>query len=81
MRRYNWLAAPGIFVVAVCLWPLLPQFGRPVEFMHAKFHRIKVGMTRAEVVAILGSPGDHTTRDVENDPAADGVPHEKWTRG
>jgi len=60
MRRRTLLVAlAGLAVVVtagtVVLWP------RPERITRANFHRIREGMSRAEVEAILGPPGDYRT--------------------
>jgi hypothetical protein len=59
------LAALSVVVAAgtVVLWP------RPERITRENYRRIRVGMTFAEVEAILGPPGDHTSGPTEtNDP-------------
>jgi hypothetical protein len=62
MRRRKLLAAVGLAVVVaagmVVLWPRANQPDRVTE---ENYDRIQHGMTRTEVEAILGSPGDYTT--------------------
>jgi hypothetical protein len=50
---------------------LLPL--RPPRVTCENFERIRKGMTRANVVAVLGEPGDYTTRPVEYVPAPIGL--------
>jgi hypothetical protein len=58
-RRLRWVLtglAVMIAVGAVALWP------REDRITREKFHRIEIGMSRAEVEAILGGPpGDYRT--------------------
>jgi hypothetical protein len=57
------LAGASVFV----LWP------QPSQVTRENYDRIRVGMSRAEVEAILGPPGDYRTGDTEPDrDAADG---------
>jgi SmpA / OmlA family len=58
-RRLRWLLAlAGLAVmfaaVAVALWP------RPNRITRENYARIKLGMSRSQVRAILGSPYDYT---------------------
>jgi hypothetical protein len=58
-RRLRWvlaLAGLGVVIVAgaVVLWPHPPS-----RITRENFDRIKVGMSRPEVEAILGPPGDY----------------------
>jgi hypothetical protein len=60
MRKRTLLVAmAGLAVVvtvgAVVLWPRADRVTR------ANYERIQIGMTRADVEAILGPPGDYTT--------------------
>jgi hypothetical protein len=62
MRRRKLLVAlAGLAVVVaagvIALWPT-----RPNRVTRENYDRIQIGMTRAEVEAILGPPGDYTTR-------------------
>jgi hypothetical protein len=67
------LVAVGLAVVAVMYllpplflwWNTDPEPGANIT--RANFRRIKPGMTLAEVSAILGPPGDHTTMETESD--------------
>jgi hypothetical protein len=61
MRRRKLLVAlAGLAVVAAAgafvLWPRTDRITR------ANYDRIRMGMSRAEVYAILGPPGDYTTQ-------------------
>ncbi len=59
MRRRMLLALAGSVLagaVAFALWP------RPDRVTWENYDRIKAGMTRAEVEAFLGAPGDYRTR-------------------
>ena len=58
MRRALALAALAVLVTAgaVALWP-----SRPNQITKENRDRIKEGMSRAEVEAILGPPGDYRT--------------------
>jgi hypothetical protein len=62
MRRHKWkllVTLAGLVVLtgaaALVLWP------RPDRITLENFLRVRKGMGRAEVEAILGSPGDYTT--------------------
>ncbi len=58
MRRRKLLglaAALLVGSVALLLWPRAPRFPRE------KFDRITHGMSRADIEALLGPPGDFTT--------------------
>jgi hypothetical protein len=64
MRRRKLLGAlAGLAVVVaagvIVMWP------RAERVTRANYDRIQIGMSRAEVEAILGSPGDYTTVDRE----------------
>jgi hypothetical protein len=64
MRRRTLLVLlVGLAVVGaagvVVLWPTRPT--RPTRITRENCYRIKEGMSRAEVEAILGPPGDHRT--------------------
>jgi len=66
LRRWKLLVAlAGLAVLVaagvVALWP------RPERITRENFDRIKVGMSRAEVYAILGPPGDYSSGPVEFD--------------
>jgi hypothetical protein len=61
-RKLRWVLA-GLAVLllvagAFVLWP------QPERITLENFYRIREGMSRDEVVAILGPPGDHSTRPV-----------------
>ena len=62
MRRRKLIALAGLAVLvaagAFVLWP------RPDRITRANYDRIRMGMSRAEVEAILGPPGDYTTGPV-----------------
>ncbi len=60
MRRHKWklLAVAGLALASVAAFALWP---RPNRFTREDYDRIHKGMTRAEVEAILGPPGDYTT--------------------
>jgi hypothetical protein len=59
MRRRKLIALAGLAVLvavgAFVLWP------RPDRITEENYQRIQEGMSRAEVEAILGPPGDHRT--------------------
>jgi hypothetical protein len=61
VRKHKWklLALAGLAVVAVAasfaLWP------RPDRVTRENYDRVKKGMSRTEVEAILGPPGDYST--------------------
>jgi hypothetical protein len=62
-RRVRWvLVLTGLAVViaagVIVLWP------QPERVTVENFQRVKVGMARAEVEAILGPPEDHSTGPV-----------------
>jgi hypothetical protein len=64
MRRHRlrWvlaLAGLAVLVVVGVIFVLWPQ---PERITRQNFDRIREGMTRADVEAILGPPGDHRTR-------------------
>jgi hypothetical protein len=64
-RRRLSLALAGLIVlsiVTIALWPW------PDRATRENYDRIEVGMTRAEVVALLGPSGDYTTRRLSLDP-------------
>jgi hypothetical protein len=71
-RRLRWmLTLAGLAVVVavgvVVLWP------RADLVTLENFQRLRCGMTEAEVEAILGPSGDHTSGDTEPD-----LEHQKW---
>jgi hypothetical protein len=71
-RTVRWLLAAGLVVpVAAGVYEAWP---RPDRITQANEERIRIGMSRAEVLAILGPPGDYTTAPTWSD---DG---EKWVR-
>jgi hypothetical protein len=59
MRRRNLIAAVGLAVLvavgAFVVWP------RPNRVTRENYNRIRLRMSRAQVEAILGPPGDYTT--------------------
>lgn len=61
-RKLRWTVAAGLVllagIAAVVLWP------RPSRVTPENYERIRDGMTRAEVEAILGPPGNYTTAPV-----------------
>jgi hypothetical protein len=59
-----------VSVGAIVLWP------RPHRITRENFHRIRFGMTVAEVESILGPPGDYDTVDSTEDESNS----EEWTR-
>ena len=77
MRRRTLLVAlVGLAVVvaagAVALWP------RPERITRENFARLKFGMSRAEVEAILGSPGEFSTGPLEYGYFCMGEPPDVW---
>jgi hypothetical protein len=57
MRRWRLLVAPAGLAVVVVLWPQPPS---RIRITRETFERIREGMSRAEVLAILGGPpGDY----------------------
>jgi hypothetical protein len=65
MRKRKLLAAVGLAVlVAVGAFVLWPRQGR---FTRENCGRVREGMTRAEVEALLGPPGDYRTGPVDFD--------------
>jgi hypothetical protein len=56
-RKLRWVAGLAVLLAvgALVLWP------RAERITAAIFHRIQAGMSLAEVEAILGPPGDHST--------------------
>jgi hypothetical protein len=80
MRRRKLLVAlAGLAVIAVgavVLWPRADRITRE------NFDRIKKGMGRAEVEAILGPPGDYTTGPTQTTFLESASKHPvSWTRG
>ena len=65
MRRRTVLVVLGgalavvVAVGVVVLWP------RPERITQENYDRIRVGMSRAEVYAVLGPPGDYSTGDAK----------------
>jgi hypothetical protein len=67
MRRWKLLGAMGLAVlVAVGVFVLWP---RPDRITRENCDRIRKGMSRAEVYAILGPPGDYGTGPVKYETA------------
>ena len=66
-RKLGWvlagLAVVLVGVVAFVAWP------RPDPLTVENFHLLRVGMSKPEVYAVLGLPGDYLTRDAEYDDA------------
>jgi hypothetical protein len=58
-RKLRWAVA-GL-AVALVVGGVFVLWLRPDRVTRANFDRLTSGMTRAEVVAILGPPGDYTT--------------------
>jgi hypothetical protein len=59
-RRRKWLAALGVLLVgtvAFAPWPQLPAD----RVTRENYDRIEKGMSRAEVEALIGPPGDYRT--------------------
>jgi hypothetical protein len=82
MRRRTLLVALVALAVVVAvgvvaLWPR-PRPQPSSRITRENFDRIKVGMTRAEVEAILGPEGDHRTRHGETE-MLDGSWNPDWT--
>jgi hypothetical protein len=70
--RVLWLAGSGLFLVIVALGFLfLPRAPR---FTRDNFDRIRVGMSSAEVEALLGPPGNYLTGPVADSPMVQGDP-------
>jgi hypothetical protein len=61
-RRKLFVALAGLTVVAAGAVVLWPRADRVTE---ENFYRLQDGMTRAEVEAILGPPGDYSTWPLE----------------
>jgi hypothetical protein len=69
MRRRKLLAViAGLAVLALGAFVMWP---RPDRITRENYDFINEGMTLAEVEAILGPPGDHTTGDTEANPFGD----------
>jgi hypothetical protein len=64
-RTVRWLLAAGLVVLVAAgafeAWP------RPDRITRANEERIRIEMSRAEVLAILGPPGDYTTAPTYTD--------------
>jgi hypothetical protein len=60
MRRRKRLAALAGLAVVVAAWVIV-LWPRPVRITKASYDRIREDMSRAEVYAILGPPGDYAT--------------------
>jgi hypothetical protein len=59
MRRWKLLAVVGLAVlVGVGAFVLWPRPDQPDRITRANYERLRQGMSRAEVEAILGPPGD-----------------------
>jgi hypothetical protein len=67
-RRKLVVAQAGLAVVVAAGAALLWSQLEPDRITAANFERIHKGMTRAEVEAILGLPGDYTTGATHADP-------------
>jgi hypothetical protein len=76
MRKLQWVAAAGLVALAgVAAFVPWPRPSRPFLATRQNYDRIRVGMTRAEIEASLGPPGDHTTgptRPTGRDHGVDG---------
>jgi hypothetical protein len=76
-RRLRWglvimALVLAVTAVAVVLWPEMPS-----RITRENYDRIRVGMRRSEVEAILGPPGDYRTGENEPD---DSLPKgQTWT--
>jgi hypothetical protein len=70
MRRRKWIAAlAGLIALALgafLLWP----WARSNRFARENYRRVENGMTRAEVEAFLGAPGDYRTWPTIDDKLA-----------
>jgi hypothetical protein len=64
VRRRKLLLGTLAGLVALAGAAALAQWPRPERVTPENYARIRVGMSRAEVYAILGTPGDYTTGDV-----------------
>ncbi len=64
-RKLRWVVAVGLVVLAgfvgFAAWP------RPIRVTRENCGRVRQGMTRAEVEALLGPPGDYRTGPVDWD--------------
>jgi hypothetical protein len=57
-RKFRWAVAGLALLAGIATFALWPQSDR---FSREKYEHIRVGMSLAEVEAILGPPGDYTT--------------------
>jgi hypothetical protein len=67
MRRRKLLAAVALGVLALVAVGAIALWPQPSRITDENFDCIHKGMTRAEVEAILGPPGDYTTGPVNYD--------------
>ncbi len=67
-RTLRWVVATLALALAGAIAFLLLRPEPPARFTREMFDRIQAGMTRADVEALLGRPGDYTTGPVEAAP-------------
>lgn len=72
-RKLQWALARLAVLIAACSFAFWP---RPARITRESFRLLKEGMSRAEVEAILGPPGDYASGDTESDGAATGRDYE-----
>ncbi len=78
-RKLRWAVVAGLVVLAgVAAFAARP---RPNRVTRANYERIREGMTLAEVQAILGPPGDYSSRPSDLYGLGNGGSEEWWKEG
>jgi hypothetical protein len=65
-RKLRWAAA-GLALVALLAAGAFVMWPRPDRITRENYQRIRYGMSRGEVEAILGPPGDYTSAPTVED--------------
>jgi hypothetical protein len=76
-RKLRWVAA-GLALVALLAAVAFVQWPRPNRLARQNLSRIQAGMSRPEVVAILGPPGDYTTGPISSLRPAIRMASDEW---